>query len=158
MSEVSSLIGLDDVPEAVRSRSTLVEPDYIDLFTVETPAARQHSPEAWARAVLERAPLARRNARALWRLIGLRLGPRGSADHVQGWKIADRGDDWIRVETSSWYLGAQAVCLVEDRRVSISLALRYEHSPARLVWALVERPHQRAVPVMLHQAAKLMAH
>jgi hypothetical protein len=157
MSAVSSLVGVRDVPEAVRALTTLSEPDYVDLFTVTTPVATDRSPEQWARAVLEQADLSRRNARRFWRLIGLRLGPSGSPDHVQGWKIAARGDNWLRVETASWYLTAQAVCLVEDDQVSLSLSLRYDKRPvAALVWALVSSPHQRAVPVMLHQAVTLM--
>ena len=92
----------------------------------------------------------------LWRLMGLRLGPRHSPDHVQGWKIAAHGDNWIRVETASWYMTAQAVCLVEEGQVSISLSLHYDHAVAIVVWALVSGPHQRAVPVMLSQAVRLV--
>ena len=101
--------------------------------------------------------MARDNARRFWRMLGLRLGPPGSPDHVQGWRIAARGDGWIRLETGSWYLRAQAVCLVEDDRVSMSLSLRYRHPRAigHLVWALIERPHRRALPLMLRQAAAL---
>jgi hypothetical protein len=156
MSTVSSLVGVHDVPEAVRALTTLAEPDYVDLFTVTTPQATDNSAEEWARAVLEQAPLARRNARMLWRLIGLRLGPPHSPDHVQGWKIAERGDNWLRIETASWYLTAQAVCLVNEDQVSLSLSLRYDRPIAAFVWARVSGPHQRAVPVMLHQAVKLM--
>lgn len=156
MSAVSSLVGVHDVPEAVRARTTLTKPDYIDLFTVTTPMATDNSAEEWARAVLEQAPLSRRNARRLWRVMGLRLGRPRSADHVQGWTIAARGDNWLRVETASWYLTAQAVCLVEERQVSLSLSLRYDRRVGALVWALVSGPHQRAVPVMLRQAVRLM--
>ena len=92
----------------------------------------------------------------LWRLIGLRLGPPHSPDHVQGWKIAERADNWLRIETASWYLTAQAVCLVNGDQVSLSLSLRYDRPVAAVVWARVSGPHQRAVPVMLHQAVKLM--
>lgn len=137
--------------------STIEDPDYVDLFTAEAPGGA--SAEEWARAILERAPVSRRNARRLWRLMGLRLGPRHSPDHVQGWKIAARGDSWIRLETGSWYLAAEAVCRVEDGRVSLSLSLRYDRRHRRvaaLVWSFVEGPHRRAVPVMLHQAVKLM--
>ncbi len=156
MSMVSSLVGVHDVPPEVLALTTLAEPDYVDLFTVATAKAADSSAEEWARAILERAPVAARNARKLWRLIGLRLGPPRSPDHVQGWKIAARGDDWLRVETASWYMTAQAVCLVEHEQVSLSLSLRYDRPPAALVWSLVSGPHQRAVPVMLHQAVKLM--
>lgn len=143
-----------EIPEVIRSLSTFAGPDYVDLFTATTEAI-DRSPEEWARAVLEQAPLARRNARVLWRLMGLRLGPRHSPDHVQGWTITARGDNWIRVETASWYMAAQAVCLVEEGQVSISLSLHYDQPVAQLIWALVSGPHQRAVPVMLSQAAKL---
>jgi hypothetical protein len=51
---------------------------------------------------------------------------------------------------------AQAVCLVEEGQVSISLSLRYDRPIAALVWALVSGPHQRAVPVMLCRAVELM--
>jgi len=154
--KVESLVGASAVPEVVRSLSTFAEPNYVDLFTVTTPRAAGASPEEWARAVLEKAPLSQRNARVLWRLMGLRLGPRNSPDHVQGWKIAARGDNWIRVQTGSWYLSAEAICLAEDATVSVSLSLRYDRPIAALVWAVVSGPHQRALPVMLHQAVRIM--
>lgn len=157
MTAVSSSIGTDGVPHAVRALTTLAEPDYVDLFTVAAPTATGESAEAWARAVLEQTPLARRHARRLWRLLGLRLGPPRSTDHVQGWKIAARGDHWLRIETASWYLTGQAVVVVEDGQVSLSLSLRYDRPVAALVWRVVSGPHQRAVPVMLHQAVTLMA-
>lgn len=154
---VSSTVGVREVPEPVRSLSTIAEPDYVDLFTIATPVAAQRSAEGWSRAVLEEAPVSQRNARLLWHLVGLRLGPRGSADHIQGWSIAERGDNWIRAETSSWYLTAQAVCLVGDEHVSVSLSLRYDQPlVGRLVWAAVSGPHRRALPVMLRQAARLV--
>jgi hypothetical protein len=156
MSTVTTLVGGHDVPEAVRSRTTFPDPDYVDMFTVATPLAADRSPEAWARAILEQAPLARRHARRFWRLMGLRLGPQHSSDHVQGWRIAARGDTWLRLETSSWYLRAQAVCVVNGGDVCLSLSLRYDRAVAALVWALVSDRHRRAVPVMVHQAVKLV--
>jgi hypothetical protein len=156
MPMLSSIHGGQDVPEQVRARITLVEPAYLDVFTIETPVATDHSAEDWARAILERAPVSRRNARRFWRSLGLRLGPQGSPDHVQGWRIAAAGDDWLRIETASFYMTAEAVCLVEPGRVSLSLCVRHDRPPAALVWALIAGPHQRAVPVMLRQAVALM--
>jgi hypothetical protein len=153
----SSILGGTDVPEQIRARITLAEPDHVDLFTVETPVATDHTAEEWARAILERAPVSRRNARRFWRLIGLRLAPPGSPDHVQGWRIAARADDWLRIEAASFYMTAEAVCLVEPDRVSLSLSVQHDRPPARLVWAVIAGPHQRAVPIMLRQAAALMA-
>jgi hypothetical protein len=151
-------VGVHDVPDRLRSLCTFGKPDYIDSFTLNTSAARERSAEGWARAILEEAALARRSARRLWQFIGLQLGPPPYSDaHVQGWVIADTGPNWIRLETRSWYLAAQAVCLVDDAEVSLSLSTRYAHRlVGRLVWAFVVSPHQRAVPIMLRQALALV--
>jgi len=154
---VSRVSKVEEIPDSVRYHVTLPETDYVDLFTLET-GSHDRSAEQWARAVLELAPLSRRNARRLWRLMGLRLGPPRSPEHVQGWKIAESGENWIRLETYSWYLSAQVICLVDGGRVSVSLSLRYDQRlVASVVWAAVRPSHQRAVPVMLHQAARMMA-
>jgi hypothetical protein len=152
-------IGTSDVPTRVRSLCTFDEPDYIDSFTLHSLSARDLTAEGWARAVLEEAELSRRSARRLWRLMGLRLGPPPySAEHVQGWAIADAGAaDWIRLETQSWYVSAEVVCVIDHSELSISLSLRFDHDPvASVVWALVRCAHQRAVPVMLRQALELV--
>src|SRR5262245_8022266 len=157
MTAVSRCVGADEVPVAVRALGTLGEPDYIDLFTAMTPSATDRTAEAWARLILEQAPVARDHARRFWRLLGLRLGPPGSPDHVQGWRIAAGGHDWLRIETASWYLTAEAVFRVEPAQVSLSLSVRFDRPPAALVWSFVAGPHQRAVPVMLRQGAEVMA-
>ena len=153
---VASQVGSQMVPDSIRRLTTLVDPNYVDHFVLTTPSARAFSAEEWARAVLEQSPLARRNARTLWRLMGLRLGPPRSPVHVQGWRISARGDSWLRAETASWYMTAQAVCLVEEGQVSVSLSLRYDRPVAVLVWAVVSGPHRRAVPVMLRQALRVV--
>lgn len=56
-SVVVSRFGMQHVPVRVRSLSTFATPDYIDSFTLDTPAARERSVEEWARAVLEEAAL-----------------------------------------------------------------------------------------------------
>jgi hypothetical protein len=157
--KVSSRVGVDQVPVSVRSLTTIAEPAYLDQHSLETPRAQRFSAEEWARAILERATLSRRGARALWRSIGLRLGPVGDPAYVQGWRIAARDESHIRLETSSWYLEARSVCLVDGDTTSLSLALEFVHQHvASLVWAAIAGPHQRAVPVMLSQADELLAH
>jgi hypothetical protein len=150
---VSSVVGLSQVPESIRSLDTLASPDYVDLHTVTTTEARYKSPEQWARAVLEDTPLGR-SAPSLWRQLGLRLGPPHSADYVQGWKIADRGDNWIRLETASSLMTAHAVVRVDATHVSLALFLRYEQPSAALVWPPVSVMHRQAVPAMLRQAIR----
>jgi hypothetical protein len=148
---VMTVVGLSDIPETIRAHDTLASPDYVDVFTAPASGARDRSPEEWARAVLEETPTGRA-ALVLWRSLGLRLGPRPSAEHVQGWKIAARGDDWIRLETASWFMTAHGIVHVDDRQLSVALFIRYDHPIASLVWMPVSARHRRAVPVMLRQA------
>jgi hypothetical protein len=154
--EVATAVGPRHVPEAIRSISAMPDADYADVFTITARAVRQASPERWARAVLEEAPLARRGARLLWHALGLRLAPSGSADHVQGWALADRGDNWIRIETSSWFMTCHAVAYVDEDRVSIALFIRYDRPPASVLWPPVSIGHRWAVPVLLRQALALL--
>jgi hypothetical protein len=148
---VSTVVGLRNVPEAIRSLGALVNPDYVDLFTATTVGATDKSPEEWARAALEETPTGR-SAPYLWRLLGLRLGPRHSPDYVQGWKIANSGDNWIRLEAASWFMTAHAVVQVDEGNVSVALFLRYDRPMAAIVWPPVSIMHRRAVPAMLRQA------
>ena len=152
---VSSAVELRDVPESFRRLDTLTRPDYVDLFTTTAIGASRWSAEEWARAALEDTPTGR-SAPLLWRRLGLRLGP-ASPDHVQGWKIAARGDDWIRIEAESWFMTAHAIVRVDHDEVSVALFLRYDRPVAALIWPPVSVMHRRAVPVMLRQAVRLHA-
>jgi hypothetical protein len=148
---VMTVVGLSDIPETIRSHDTLARPDYVDVFTAPVSGVTRRSAEEWARAVLEETP-AGRAAPALWRRLGLRLGPTPSAEHVQGLKIAARGDDWIRLETASWFMTAHGIVHIDDRQLSLALFIRYDHPIASLAWMPESAVHRRAVPVMLRQA------
>jgi hypothetical protein len=150
---VPTVVGVAELPEAIRAADTLERVDYADHCTVEVAGAADRTPEEWARVILEQTPTGRR-APLLWRLLGLRLGPSGSAQHVQGWRIADRGESWIRVETSSWYMTGHAVALVDGDQLSIALFLRYDNPIAALIWRPVGALHRRGLPVMLRQAVR----
>lgn len=149
---VSTTIGWDALPAEMRSLTTLSRVHFADLHTVSTAGARDRSPESWARAILGRAPGSRRSPYGFWRLLGLRLGPRRSPDHVEGWRVVGRGGDWIRLEAASWYMTAQALVRVGDDEVSVSLLLRHDHPLGAVIWAPVAVAHVRGVPVMLRQA------
>ena len=93
-----------------------------------------------------------------WRvLLGLRLGPWPTPDHVHGWKIADRGDDWLRLETASWLMTCHAVIYVDDRQVSAGLFVRYDHPIANLWWGLLlSGGHRRAMPGLLRGGRQVL--
>ena len=146
-------VGRANVPHAILAAGGMDDADYVDACTVRTDRASERTPEEWARVVLEQTPTGRW-APILWHLLGLRLGPSGSAQYVQGWRIADDGDNWIRAETSSWYMTGHAVALVEGDHLSIALFLRYDHPIAALIWRPVGAVHRRALPVMVGQAVR----
>ena len=150
---VVTIVGLTNIPEAIRCLDTLTSPDYVDLFTANTLEATNKSAEEWARALLEDTPTGR-SAPVLWRLLGLRLGPTPSMEHVQGWRIADHGPNWVRIEATSWFMSAHAVVKVDDGQVSLALFVRYDQPMAALIWPPVSVMHRRGVPVMLREALR----
>lgn len=152
--DVTAVVGVDRVPKAVRAAAAVEDADYADLFTARVSNESELSPEAWARLILEQTPTGRA-APLVWRLLGLRLGPMPSTDHVQGWRIGWRGDDYVRLETVSWMMTASAVVCMRDGIVELGLFLRYDQPIARLVWVPVSLVHQRAVPLMLRQALRV---
>lgn len=140
------------IPPAIRALDALPS-DYVDLFTATARNAADVSPEEWARAALEGASPAGRFI--AWRvLLGLRLGPSSSADHVAGWKIVDRGHSWIRLEASSWFMTANIVFQVEQGQVAFASFIRYDHPPAAVIWTAVSAIHRRVAPDVLHHAVR----
>jgi hypothetical protein len=148
---VTGEVGWENIPAAVRAASGMTSPSYADRFRIGVGERRGASAEAWARIILEGTPTGQ-SAPRLWRLLGLRLGPAGSPDHVQGWEIAHREGRWVRLATASWAMSARAVVWLDDAEVSLALFVRVEKLPAALVWPPVAALHRRAVPVMLQQA------
>jgi hypothetical protein len=73
---------------------------------------------------------------------------------VAGWKIADRGDSWIRVEASSWFMTANIVFQIDEGRVSFATFIRYDRPVAALVWTPVSIIHRAIAPDFLRAAVK----
>lgn len=150
---VRTVVKERNVPEAIRSLSNMDSPDYASLFTATTAQAADRSPEEWARAIVAGVPAASRLI--VWRAIcGLRLDPGASADHIAGWRIADRGETWLRAEAASSFLTAHIVFQVDDRQLSFATFVRYDRPRAAVVWPPVAVVHHRAVPYLLRTAVR----
>lgn len=142
-----------DIPEEIRSLAGMAGPDYIDLFTVAASAAKERSPEEWARAVIEGVP--RAGQVIVWQtLLGLRLDPRPGPDRAAGWELAKRGDTWIRAEARSWFMTAHCLFHVEEAVVSFATFVRYDRPFAALLWPPVSVVHRRVVPDLLRAAVR----
>ena len=153
-------LGLEDlaVDPLVRGRF-----NYGDVFTAAPGAAADSSPEQWARAAMEGASATGRFL--AWRLLlRLRLEPhpwrpstaaRGAPHYVAGWKIVDRGDNWIRLEARSRFLTANIVFQVDDARVSFATFVRH-HRLGALVWTPLSAIHRSVAPDFLGAAVRRM--
>lgn len=148
-----------NIPASVRALSSIPDFDYADMFTLtpneansDTAPNPRTTPEQWARAMFGDVPSA--GARLIWRgLLGLRLS-RGRSPHtVAGWRIAERGEDWVRLEAESWYLTGNLVVRTADEHVSLTTFLRYEHAFGRLLWPPLSAVHRALVPGLLDEAA-----
>ena len=145
------------VPDEISGHDTLVNPDYADVFFGWVAAPTVRSPEAWARALIQDAPL---RLRVLLRvavlvqtnLLGLRLSRRPSPDHFLGWRIAARGDHWFRLEAASWFGVAHLVFHFDRRRVSVATFIRYDHRLSRLIWLPVSYGHRHVGLAILRYA------
>jgi len=112
--------------------------------------------EQWVRAMLRGVPcgllifvpLVQRVA------LGLRLELRSSPDYVLGWKIVDRGDNWLRVEAASWFLTGHVVVHVDDGQLSVASFIRYDRGPAALIWPPVSLIHRQVALALIRSAAR----
>ncbi|SCF87463.1 DUF2867 domain-containing protein [Streptomyces sp. Cmuel-A718b] len=108
--------------------------------------------ELWARALFGDVPDP--VERLIWQgLLGLRLSRGRSPGTVAGWRIAERGEDWIRLEAASWFLTGNLVVRAADGQVSLGTFLRYDHPLARAVWPPLSAVHRRLAPGLLRDAA-----
>jgi hypothetical protein len=149
---VPTVVQQHKVPEAINAIA-MAKPDYVDLFTATTSGSAERSPEDWARALVEGA--AGLSGQFVWRaVLGLRLEPRRSPDSVGGWRIADRGDSWLIVEASSWFLTAHVVLQIGDGQVSVATIVRYDRPIAALIWSPVSVIHRQAMPGLLRNAKR----
>jgi hypothetical protein len=146
---------LSDLPEDAQALTTLaLTAGYTDTFVVDVPV-QGRSAEAWARLILEEAPVLVRTALpAGWASLGLRHGPLDSPEHVLGWPIRRRDEDSILLRAES-RLGMPGELLFARWHAALLFAtvIRFENPAMRLVWAGAERPHKRVVRTLLAHAA-----
>jgi hypothetical protein len=139
-----------DVPATIRALAT--PHDYVDLFVAGTPQATLTSPEQWARAAIEHAnPVGTFLA---WRAVcGLHLDD-NAPEHIGGWRIADRGHDWIRLAAAGRFMSAQMVFHVDRGQVGFATFVRYDSLSGRLIWNAASVVHRRVAPDFLRGAVR----
>jgi hypothetical protein len=146
-----------EVPDAIRSLGALANADYADVVTAtitETPADLEQLIEAALKGVprglLVLIPFVQRV------FLGLRLQLRPSPDHLLGWKIADRGENWIRIEAASWFLTGHVVMHGDERQLSFASFIRYDRRLAAFVWPPVSLIHRQVALALVRSGIRAL--
>ncbi|GAA1676809.1 hypothetical protein GCM10009733_087110 [Nonomuraea maheshkhaliensis] len=147
---VDSAVGTSNIPESVRTLSSLPDIDYADRFTLSTDV--DATPEQWARAIFGDVPNV--GELLIWcGLLGFRLSRTRSPATVAGWRIGGSGEDWIRLEAASWFLTGNLLVRTAGEQVSLMTFLHYRRRVGNGVWPPLSAVHRRLVPGLLHDAA-----
>ncbi len=143
-----------EVAATIRSLAALTTPDYADVVTAILARPLVGTPERLLYATLDGLPQSLRRfiPFAQRAFLGLRLELRPSPEHLLGWRIADRGDNWLRIEASSWMLTGNVVFHAEDRQLSFASFVRYDRPPAALVWPPVSLIHRQIALALVRRA------
>lgn len=146
------------MPEAIVSLAALDDADYADVVTATIGEEVAGTPEELIRASLKEVP------RGLLLLIplvqrfclGLRLELRPSPDRLLGWRIAERGENWIRIEACSRILTGHVVMHAEGAGLSFGSFVRYDRRLAGLVWPPVSLIHRRVALALVRSAIRAL--
>ena len=131
--------------------------DYADAFEARVAGPDNRSAEQWVRSGLEQAPWAIRLGVVVVHrfVIGFRLGPRSSPDHVLGWRIVTSQHDLVQLEAVSPLGRGVMVARRPDETTAVLTTFLFRTRPvlASLVWAIVGPVHRRAAPYLMRRAA-----
>ena len=144
------------VPEAIRSLGTLANADYADIVTATIDETPNRTPDqlidlalkGMPRGLLFFIPFVQRV------FLGLRLKLRPSPDRLLGWEIADRGENWIRIEAASWFLTGHVVMHLDEGQLSFASFVRYDRQLAALVWPPVSLIHRQVALALVRSATR----
>ena len=142
--------------EVTEAPPAAVSPDYADAFAVARRPEDRRSAERWARDGFEGLPVVTREAGlfAHRRLLGFRLGPWGSPDHVFGWRIARSEPELLGLEARGRWLSAHMVWRLHEARLVMSTFARYEMPRTGwTVWTTLGGIHRASTPYLLRLAA-----
>jgi hypothetical protein len=130
--------------------------DFVCAYEVDIASGDERSAELWAREAWEgaSAPL-QWFMLAGWRFVlGLRLGPRSSSEHILGWSITRRSPDETVCQLRSRFLSASNIFRRVNGRLVWSTHVTYYRPIARVIWLPVSLLHRPIVRIALRRAAR----
>jgi hypothetical protein len=132
--------------------------DYADAYEIRVREPDERSAEELARLAFEQAPWqARWFIWAVQRLLlGFRLGPRSSPDHIFGWRMLTSQHDVIQLGAVSPVLGRSLIVArrIDQTCARVTICIFFAHPlAARVLWAIAGPGHRRIVPYVMEHAA-----
>nr|WP_245835828.1 DUF2867 domain-containing protein [Mycobacterium rhizamassiliense] len=129
--------------------------DYTDVFEAPIPPGDARPAEQMFRDALGHE---RGGGVVLWihrHVLGFRLGPPSSPDHLIGWRIARSDADEIRLATTGPLMRGELTLRREDgRRATLTTRVHYHRKVAApIVWAVVGPMHRVIAPRLIERAA-----
>jgi len=143
-------VGIDEVPADVRSLSTMSGPDYVDMYGLAS--ASEATAERWARVMYEEI-LGARGRFIFGRVLRLELAPPKVPGTVAGWRVAEQGEDWIRLEAEGKRLIGQIIVSTANGLLSVTTFIKYVSGLGSTTWTMWSIVHRQAMPKLMDDAA-----
>lgn len=143
--------------EVVEAPPRARTPDYCDSFAIGRADSDPRSAEDWFRAAFEGSPTVfRHGLPVLWRsILGLRMGPRPSPDHVLGWRRVSTRPELAVYGTQSALAEANLVMRLEPNRAVLSTFVHYlKPGIVGSIFVVAGPIHRAIIPFLLDRAAE----
>ena len=133
--------------------------DYADVFEVQLEPTDSRTAEQAFRDALGQTP-GSLGTLALWihrHILGFRLGPFASPEHIIAWSITRSDDDEIVLAADGPLMHGQLDLRRQDgRRAVLTTRLHYRHKLAgRMVWTMVGPLHRVIAPQLIKRTARV---
>jgi hypothetical protein len=132
--------------------------DYADSFEVVLHDPDAHSAEQWVRTALDQSPgsLATLIRLVHRHVIGFRLGPAFTDEHIIGWQVVHSSQDIMQMQASGPVVRAVIVARRKTpTKMTLTTFLFYRRpARAKLLWVAIRPVHKRAASDLMSRAAK----
>ncbi len=145
----------DRVEVGQRARDRFADADYGDAFRIA--ADSFHPAEQWARTIFEGGPSGVPGLLVdalLQGLLGMRLGPLDSPDHISGFAIVENEPGTVVLQIDDRLTTSRVVIEASESHATMTTLVRYDRRAARAVWAVVGIAHRKLAAQMLGSAAE----
>jgi hypothetical protein len=132
-------------------------PDYCDSFTIGRASSDARTAEDWHRAAFEGSPAVFRHGLPVaWRtLLGLRMGPRPSPDHVLGWRRVSAEPDLAVYATQGTVAEANLVLRLEPNRAVLTTFVHFtKRRLGESIFVVAGPIHRAIIPFLLDRAGE----